>query len=100
MEITFSAPLWIWPTDKASWYFVCLTPDAAEQVRFAMQGQARRGFGSVKVEVRLVDQVWRTSLFPDKARSSYLLPIKAQVRKACDLKLDENVFITLRLVEV
>ena len=100
MEINFDATLWLWSGEKAAWHFVTLPPDAAEQIRFAVQGQSRRGFGSVKVEVTTGAQTWRTSCFPSKEHDSYLLSIKSAVRKAENIKVQDQVSIRLRLLEV
>lgn len=80
---------------------VCdLASDAAEQVRFAIQGRPRKGFGSVRVEVTVGDQVWRTSCFPSKDHDSYLLPIKAAVRRSEGLTKGADFSATIRLLEV
>lgn len=100
MNIQFTAPVWLWHAEKASWWFVTLPPEATDQVRFAMRGRPRKGFGSVKVKVKLGDSEWRTSLFPDKARDSYLLPIKASVRKAEGLLQGGDVAVALTLVDI
>lgn len=36
----------------------------------------------MKVVVQVGDTAWATSIFPDKESGSYLLPLKADVRKA------------------
>jgi Domain of unknown function (DUF1905) len=38
------------------------------------------GFGSVRVQVRIGETVWVTSVFPEKVSGSYLLPVKKAVR--------------------
>ena len=65
-----------------------------------MRGRPRKGFGSVKVKVKLGDSEWRTSLFPDKTRDSYLLPIKVSVRKAEGLLQGGHVAVALTLVDI
>jgi hypothetical protein len=49
-------------------------------------GRGSRGFGSIPVEVTLGKTKWETSIFPDKQSGTYVLPLKAKVRK------DEGVF--------
>lgn len=74
----FRAPLWKYSA-AAAWYFVTLPRGIADQIR----PQAPRvGFGSVRVQVTVGNTAWKTSVFPDKNSGSYLLPIKAAVRKA------------------
>lgn len=38
------------------------------------------GFASLRVEVTIGSTTWRTSLFHDNKRATYLLPVKKQVR--------------------
>ena len=55
----------------------------------------RSGFGSVRVKARIGKTHWDTSVFPDKASKSYLLPVKASVRKAEKLAAGKTVMIEL-----
>lgn len=47
----------------------------------AAAGKSIGGFGSLKVEARIGDSVFKTSLFPSR-ELGWLLPVKAAVRKA------------------
>lgn len=78
MQFEFTSQLWEYH-GKASWHFVTLPPQFADDIKFFQP--SRVGFGSVRVTVKIGDSQWQTSLFPDKASASYLLPIKADIRK-------------------
>jgi hypothetical protein len=73
----FEAELYEWSGD-AAWVFVALPVEIADEIRD--MELPRRGFGSVKVRVRIGDTEWRTSVFPDKGSGSYVLPVKKAVR--------------------
>ena len=89
MTYNFEGKLWRWTGEApASWVFVTLPEDVAFAIKCAIID--RRAWGSVAVEARIGTTVWRTSLFPEKASGSYLLPVKAAVRKAENLG-DESV---------
>lgn len=77
--ITFTANLWKWQGGKAAWYFVTLPVEQSRDIKFA-QGP-RRGFGAVKVDVTVGKSCWQTSIFPYSKTGSYILPIKADVRR-------------------
>ena len=94
MTFTFSAPLWLWQ-GKGAWHFVTLPEDIAHQVSF-FSGE-KRGFGSVRVIASCGNSKWQTSLFPDKKSRSYLLPVKAEVRKAENLHADDMMEIEISL---
>ena len=93
VEVAFDAELWEHSADPP-WHFVTLPADAAEQVR---ESGPRGGFGSVPVEVELGVTTWRTSVFPDAASGSYLLPVKRPVRRANDLEAGDVVRVLLRV---
>ena len=46
-----------------------------------MKPYPRRGWGSVRVLVTLGSSTWNTSIFPDKRSGTYILPLKASVRR-------------------
>jgi Domain of unknown function (DUF1905) len=76
----FEAALWE-HQGSAAWFFVSLPEEVADDVdeRF---GHLEAGFGSLRVEVTIGSTTWRTSVFPDTKRATYVLPVKKQVRTA------------------
>lgn len=94
----FTATLWRYSGEKASWYFVTLPVDTAEDIRACTAGE-RRGWGSIPVIVTIGTSCWSTSLFPHKEGSTFLLPVKADVRKKEGLEegkaLDASVSLTI-----
>ena len=57
-----------------------LPVEIADEVRDVADEPA--GSGSVRVQVRIGGTAWATSVFPDKASGSYLLPVKKSVRSS------------------
>jgi Domain of unknown function (DUF1905) len=92
----FRAKLWQYHGPGA-WYFVSLPADIADDIR-ARCGAEASGFGSIKVEAAIRETQWTTSLFPDKTRRTYLLPIKKAVRMAESLEVGAATAVTLRLM--
>ena len=76
------------------WHFAYLPlkPAALIKRRF---GSTARGWGSIRVSIRIGDTEWATSLFPDRKSKTYLFAIKAAVRKAEDL--GDGTRITARI---
>ena len=96
MKVRFAAELWEHEGD-APWVFVTLPSGIADDVEArAPQGP---GFGSVKVEVTVGTTCWRTSLFPDKASESYVLPVKRQVRNREGLSIGDTIRVVLDLID-
>ncbi|WP_191242745.1 DUF1905 domain-containing protein [Amycolatopsis deserti] len=95
MNIAFDAELWVWDARRAdTWTFVSLPADASDEISDLTEG-GRPGFGSVRVRVRVGATTWTTSVFPDKARGCYVLPVKRAVREAEGLHPGDTASITL-----
>lgn len=94
LEFTFVAKLWVY-TGPGAWHFVTLPKDIAEQIKLC-RGQ-RYGFGTIRVTGRIGQTKWKTSLFPDTASNSFLLPIKAELRKKESLSVGEPTSITMAI---
>lgn len=93
-EFAFSAELWR-ATAQDAWRFVTLPVEVADAVRIT--SGPPRGFGSVRVEATVGATTWRTSVFPDAGRGTYLLPVKRGVREAEGLEDGDTVQVLLRL---
>lgn len=87
----FRAKVWRWTGGKASWYFVTLPQSVSREIRAVDAGPRRTGFGSLRVAARIGTSSWQTSIFPSIEAGSYLLPLKAAVRKAEQLREGKQV---------
>lgn len=66
-----------------AWRLAALPEDVADEVaETADLAGTSTAFGSVRVEVEVGGTRWSTSLFPDARRRTYVLPVKAAVRRA------------------
>jgi hypothetical protein len=99
VRVVFDAELWIWEARRnESWTFVSLPADRAEEIRELTAG-LQRGFGSVRVRATIGRTTWKTSLFPDKGRETYVLPVKRAVRKAEWLDPGDTANVTVELID-
>jgi hypothetical protein len=92
-----TATLWRWSGEGGSWHFLTIPEDLCGEFR-AQSLLRRGGFGSVRVEARIDDVTWRTSVFPQKS-GGYILPVKADVRRRADIGPGEEVDLTLEIIE-
>ncbi len=88
----FAAELRLHSNMPGAWYFVMLPLDAADEIRATSE---RRGFGSVRVHAAIGDSTWDTSVFPDTATGSFLLPVKAAIRNKQDI--DHGDLVAVRI---
>lgn len=93
-KCSFTSKLWVWPGDKAAWRFV--TVPKADSEKLGKTVKIKRGFGSIRISAKVGKTKWDTSVFPDKRSGTYLLPIKAAVRRAEGLEDGEAVQITIQ----
>jgi len=94
----FGAPLWRHP-GADGWHFVSLPAEVSAEITDIAAG-ARRGFGSVRVDVTVGGTSWRTSLFPDSKTGRYLLPVKKAVRLAEHLEAGHEVRAQLQVADL
>ncbi len=80
----------------AAWHFVGLPKKVGQEIKENF-GKNSKGFGSLPVEVTIGRTVWNTSIFPEKTSGSYLLPLKASVRKKEDIEAGEEVVLSIKI---
>lgn len=97
--LSFTAPLWAWQARPDSWVFVTVPPDQSAAIEDAVAALPPRGFGSVRVEVRVGGSTWRTSVFPSSEEECYVLPVKRAVRRAEDLDVGDDAEVELRVLD-
>lgn len=94
--IAVTGPLWLWSGGQASWHF--LTVPEAQAMEIRAHGLANRGgFGSVRVEARIGEVRWRTSVFSQKA-GGYILPVKASVRRDAGIAAGDEVSFAVEIL--
>ncbi len=89
--------VFLYPGESANWHFVPITKKVGQEIK-ETYGKSSRGFGAVKVEVTIGKTTWLTSMFPDKYSGSYLLPLKAEVRKKEEIEAGEKVKFLVEIV--
>jgi hypothetical protein len=87
--------VWLYP-GMAGWHFLTLPKKEGADIKLKFGKQAK-GWGSLPVSVTLGTTTWSTSIFPDSKMGSYLLPLKASVRKKEDIVAGDMVTFTLTL---
>lgn len=93
MELEFSGAIWFWK-GPAPWYFVTVPIEQGYGLK-AISDSVTYGWGVIPVRARIGATEWATSLFPKDG--SYIVPIKAHVRKAEQLREGDHVTIRLEV---
>lgn len=88
-EFEFNGEIWL-HDGPGAWCFLTLPSELAEEIE-DLAGDLSRPFGAIKVEARIGDVSWSTSIFKDRKRSSYVLPVKSAVRKKSGKEAGDEV---------
>lgn len=95
VQFKFKAKLWRY-NGKAAWHFVTLPTTTAREMRALTAGMCN-AFGSLRVIATVGETQWRTSVFADTKAGSFLLPIKADVRRREKIGDGDTVSVTLEV---
>lgn len=90
------AKLWIYPGVNTAWHFITINKPTSIEIKERF-GKNARGFGSLPVLVRIGKTEWKTSIFPDSKSGTYILPVKAEVRKKEGLFEGDHVAFSITL---
>ncbi len=96
MSFDFKTKVWVYP-GMAGWHFVSVPVGVTKKID-KIYSDFKRGFGSLKVMVTVGETSWKTSIFPDKKTGTYLLPLKAQVRKKENIKSKQVIELAIKLL--
>ena len=93
MDLEFTSPVFEW-RGPAPYYFVAVPEDCCAAIDDA-KALVTYGWGMVPVTVTLGTTSWTTSLWPKDG--AYVVPLKAAVRKAERVDVDDTIAVRLRL---
>ena len=93
MRLQFSGPIWHW-VGPAPHYFVSVPEEECVDLKAASK-LVTYGWGMIPVRVTIGQTEWKTSLFPRDG--GYIVPIRANVRKAEGLNEGDEVTVHLEV---
>lgn len=80
----------------SAWRFLAIPKKQGAEIKKKFGAHAK-GWGSLPVSVTVGKTTWETSIFPDKKSGTYLMPLKAKVRKAEEIEDEDTVKFTLKI---
>lgn len=72
--------IWLYSGETANWHFFTVPKKESAEIKVAYKG-LMKGWGSLPVEVTIGKTTWATSIFPDSKSGTYILPVKALIRR-------------------
>ncbi len=89
----FSASIWR-SLGKGGWYFVSLPVNMSKEIRANFKDE-EKAWGRLEAKVIIQNTTWETAIWFDSKQQTYLLPIKAVIRKK--LNVDINAVLKIKL---
>jgi hypothetical protein len=94
-EYTLKEKVWLYP-GKAGWFFITIPTHITKDIDYFFS-QEKKGWGSLRVTACSGETTWKTSIFPDNKTQTYLLPLKAEVRKKEQIKDNDTIQLSIEL---
>lgn len=69
------------------WCFLFMPKELAKEIRANFKWR-EEGWGRMKVTVKIGESIWKTSVWFDTKHDTYLLPVKAAIRKKEKLEME------------
>lgn len=94
IEYQFNATIWQYSLVKGGWFFVSLPVEISKEIRDNLKWQ-EEGWGRLKTTAKINCTEWETAIWFDTKLKTYLLPLKAEIRRKEKLKTDKNLSILI-----
>ncbi|WP_200799145.1 DUF1905 domain-containing protein [Tenacibaculum agarivorans] len=91
----FSSILWK-HSSSGGWHFVSLPKDISKEIRTHHQW-LEEGWGRMKTTAKINGFAWETSIWFDTKLDTYLLPVKAEIRKKAKLAIGQDIKISITI---
>lgn len=80
--------------EMCGWTFVSLPKEISKKIRDNFKC-LEEGWGRMKVTASIGNSVWQTAIWFDTKQDTYLLPLKAEIRKKENIILDKKIKIII-----
>jgi hypothetical protein len=82
--------------DTGGWYFLFMPKELAKIIRESYKWR-EEGWGRMKITAQIGNSEWKTSIWFDTKHDTYLLPVKAEIRKKEKIifEVGHEVMVTL-----
>lgn len=85
----FTAKPWRY-SGHGGWHFVSLPKKLAKEIRNALKYE-EQGWGRLKATAKIGNSEWKTAIWFDTKKNTYLLPLKTEIRKLENLTIYEDI---------
>lgn len=89
IQFEFTAKIWQ-HIGKGGWHFVSLPNGLAKEIRDSLKSE-EQGWGRLKATAKIGNSEWKAAIWFDTKANTYLLPLKAEIRKNEKLETGKDV---------
>jgi hypothetical protein len=93
IKYEFSEKPWQHPS-PGGWFFISLPFEMAKEIRTALKSE-EQGWGRLNVVARVGNSEWKTAIWFDTKLNTYLLPLKAEIRKKENLSTEKEIDVVI-----
>jgi hypothetical protein len=83
-------------SSPGGWYFVSLPTAMAEEIRSVLKKE-EEGWGRLKAVAKIGNSEWKTAIWFDSKNKTYLLPLKAEIRKKENIEAGKHIDVVILL---
>ncbi len=91
IKYNFTGKIWY-----GGWFFVSLPKDISKEIREHLKWQ-EEGWGRMKATATIKEIEWNTAIWFDNKHNTYLLPLKANIRKKASLELNDIIDVSIAI---
>jgi hypothetical protein len=89
IKYEFTAKTWQHSAPNG-WHFVSLPTEISNEIRDNLKWQ-EEGWGRLKANAQIGNSIWKTAIWFDTKQRTYLLPLKAAIRKKENIASDKEI---------
>ncbi len=83
-------------SSPGGWYFVSLPTGIAKEIRRLLKSE-EEGWGRLKAVAKIGNSEWKTAIWFDSKNETYLLPLKAEIRKKENIEVEKQIDVVILL---
>lgn len=93
IKYEFAAEPWQYSA-PGGWYFISVPENVSKEIMENLKWQ-EEGWGRLKITAEIGSSQWKTSIWFDTKRNTYLLPLKADIRKKENIEIRKNIDVII-----
>lgn len=96
VKYEFFAKVWHYSSTggMGGWWIVCIPKEMTKEIRENFKF-LEEGWGRLKIMAKIGNSQWATAIWFDTKLETYLLPLKAEIRKKENIEIDKDVEIII-----